>query len=189
MSLEERTLQLLDKNKTMRVRALYGALSANDPSLSQLMFTDMIWRLSKRGMVSLEDSFRDDQSFVGFLRLWDVNLPLYVCLTLVLATVFSIYELPSSMPWQAIRWVLGSIFVLFVPGWVAVDVLFPRQSDLDSVKRFALSIGLSLVLTMFLGFLLNYTPWGIRLDPIVISSTILTSGLIFIALTRKYMIQ
>ena len=36
------------------------------------------------------------------------------------------------------------------------------------------------------GLLLNYTPWGIRLTPIVISLTVLTVGLAVIALARQY---
>jgi uncharacterized membrane protein len=34
--------------------------------------------------------------------------------------------------------------------------------------------------------MLNYTPWGIRLDPIVISLTFLTLILMMIASLRKY---
>jgi uncharacterized membrane protein len=36
------------------------------------------------------------------------------------------------------------------------------------------------------GLLLNYTPWGIRLNPIVVSLTILTVGLAMVALAREY---
>jgi uncharacterized membrane protein len=37
-----------------------------------------------------------------------------------------------------------------------------------------------------IGLLLNYTPWGIRLTPIVISLIIFTIGLSLVALGREY---
>ena len=57
---------------------------------------------------------------------------------------------------------------------------------MDGIERFALSVGLSLVLVPLIGLLLNYTPWGIRLTSIMISLIILTIGLALIALARKY---
>jgi uncharacterized membrane protein len=41
-------------------------------------------------------------------------------------------------------------------------------------------------LVPLVGLLLNYTPWGIRLNPIVVSLTLLTVGLAMVALARKY---
>jgi uncharacterized membrane protein len=45
---------------------------------------------------------------------------------------------------------------------------------------------LSTSLVPLVGLLLNYTPWGIRLDPIVISLTILTVALTGVALERRF---
>ena len=87
---------------------------------------------------------------------------------------------------MAIRWVLGSLFVLFIPGYVTVEALFPKGRELDTIERFALSVGLSLALVPLVGLLLNYTPWGIRLNPIVLSLTLLTVGLAMVALAREY---
>jgi len=41
-------------------------------------------------------------------------------------------------------------------------------------------------LVPLVGLLLNYTPWGIRLNPIVASLTILAVGLAMVALAREY---
>jgi uncharacterized membrane protein len=100
--------------------------------------------------------------------------------------VLVIYAVPPDFPFVALRWVLGSVFVLFIPGYVAVEALFPKGRELDSIERFALSVGLSLALVPLVGLLLNYTPWGIRLTPIVISLVILTVGLAVIAFARRY---
>jgi uncharacterized membrane protein len=78
------------------------------------------------------------------------------------------------------------VFVLFVPGYVTVEALFPKGRDLDRIERFALSVGLSLALVPLIGLLLNYTPWGIRLTPIVISLSSFTVGMALVALARQY---
>jgi uncharacterized membrane protein len=107
-------------------------------------------------------------------------------LTVSFATVLVIYLIPPDFPFVALRWVLGSVFVLFVPGYVTVEALFPKGTELDSIERFALSVGLSLALVPLVGLLLNYTPWGISLTPILVSLCILTAGLAVIALARRY---
>jgi len=125
-------------------------------------------------------------SLVDYLRLWERNLWFYGSLALSLATVLIIYLAPSEFPLVILRWIFGSAFVLFIPGYVTVEALFTEERQLDSIERFALSVGLSLALVPLVGLLLNYTPWGIRLNPIVISLTILTVGLAMIAVTRRY---
>jgi len=68
-----------------------------------------------------------------------------------------------------LRIVLGLPFVLFFPGYALICALFPSNQDLDNVERLALSVGLSLAVVPLVGLALNYTPWGIRLNPIMAS--------------------
>ena len=69
----------------------------------------------------------------------------------------------------AVRIALGLIFVLFLPGYTLVAALFPKQDSLDAVQRIALSFGLSIAVVPLIGLIMNYTPWGISLYPILIS--------------------
>jgi uncharacterized membrane protein len=59
--------------------------------------------------------------------------------------------------------------VLFLPGYALIAALFPAKSDLDGIERTALSFGLSIAVVPLIGLGLNYTPWGIRPFPILIS--------------------
>ena len=68
-----------------------------------------------------------------------------------------------------LRIALGLLFVLFFPGYVLLSALFPRRDNLDSIERLALSFGLSIAIVPLIGLILNYTPWGISLYPILIS--------------------
>ena len=72
-------------------------------------------------------------------------------------------------PWDVLRIVLGLPLVLFFPGYTLLLALFPRKDRLGGVERLVLSIGLSIVITAFLGLIINFTAWGItrrRFDPV-----------------------
>jgi len=63
-------------------------------------------------------------------------------------------------------------FILFIPGYILVFALFPaKKTDrgIDTLERLVLSFGLSIAVVPLIGLALNYTPWGIRLQPILFS--------------------
>jgi len=92
-------------------------------------------------------------------RHWD--LVTIVVLTLILVPI--IYFLPDN----PLRIVIGLPFILFFPGYALIAFLFPEKKSIDVVERIALSFGLSIAVTPLIGLALNYTPFGIRLDPIL----------------------
>ncbi len=112
-----------------------------------------------------------------YRRDWDLFS--MIALTLLLVPV--IYIFPDSL----LRTVLGLPFLLFFPGYLAIAALFPRSDDLDSIERVALSFGLSIAITPLIGFGLNYTPWGIRLDPILFSISAFNILVALVALQRR----
>src|SRR2546427_4718295 len=81
------------------------------------------------------------------------------------------------------------LLVLFIPGYVLVAALFPgtiaRVPEIDWVERIALSLGLSVAVVPLLGFLLNFTPFGIRFAPIVATITLFTVGAGYAAYRRR----
>lgn len=84
-----------------------------------------------------------------------------------------------------LRTLLGLLLVLFLPGYTLIAALFPKKTDLDGVERLALSFGLSIAVTPLIGLILNYTPWGIRLEPILISLSGFTLILCLVAFLRR----
>lgn len=113
------------------------------------------------------------------------SLWFFVVTALVLITVCIVLSI-SRPPLVYIRYVLGSIFVLYLPGAMLIEALYPRGEDLEPLERLALSIGLSLAVVPLIGLVLNYTPWGIRLVPVLISLAIFTESMAVLALIRKY---
>jgi uncharacterized membrane protein len=84
-----------------------------------------------------------------------------------------------------VRIILGLPLVLFIPGYSLIAALFPREDDLDGIERVALSFGLSIAITPLLGLGLNYTPFGIRLTPILIVLSVFTISLAIGAYVRR----
>lgn len=84
-----------------------------------------------------------------------------------------------------LRIILGLPFVLFFPGYTLIATLFPKKNDLDGIERVALSFALNIAVVPLIGLFLNYTPWGIRLEPILISLIVFTASLSVIAYYRR----
>jgi len=83
------------------------------------------------------------------------------------------------------RYILGSIFVLWLPGYTFIKALFPAK-ELGNIERIALSIGMSLALVPITGLLLNYTQWGIRVTPVTLSLLALTITFATAAVVREF---
>ncbi len=88
---------------------------------------------------------------------------LMLCIGLALLLVLLVYAFPHNF----VRQILGLIFVLFLPGYAATAALFPENEQIDAIERAALSFGLSIAIVPLIGLALNFSPWGIRLDPIL----------------------
>lgn len=84
-----------------------------------------------------------------------------------------------------VRIILSLPGILFLPGYCLIAALFPKDRDIDLIERIALSFGLSIAVVPLIGLGLNFTPWGIRLDPILASLTVFTLVMILAAHYRR----
>lgn len=112
-----------------------------------------------------------------------------------------------------LRVILGLVFVLFLPGYAFVAVLFPEagespgategdrgqsadnssglfgdridRSGIDSIERVALSFGLSIAIVPLIGFVMSFTQWGIMMIPIVTAISAFTLACAIIAILRR----
>jgi len=111
----------------------------------------------------------------------------YLDLILIfLITIFSIFSVITPVLNESfIRPILGLLFILFLPGYSLIAALFPKMGDLDDIERAALSSGLSIAVAPLIGLGLNYTPFGIKLTSILISLSVFTISMLFIAFLRR----
>jgi uncharacterized membrane protein len=113
-----------------------------------------------------------------------------------------------------VRVVAGLAFVLFAPGYAFVAALFPEAGEpptaadddtdgsdaveptdggnglqdrgIDGIERTALSFGLSIAIVPLIGLALNFTPFGIRLMPILVSISGFTVVATVVAARRRW---
>lgn len=136
-------------------------------------------------------------------RLRELPADLVAVLAVTLLTNLSIL-LPIIRA-SPIRVILGLPFVLFIPGYAFIAALFPEAGDspttedadeedvdgetarsgIDGIERVAISFGLSIAIVPLIGLVLNFTPWGIRLAPILVSVSGFTIGAVIVAAYRR----
>lgn len=112
-----------------------------------------------------------------------IKLPIDILLILILSLImlfFVYFDVPS-----VIRLILGLPFLLFFPGYTLITALFVNKKKMDRLELVVLSFGMSIAVIALIGFGLNYTPWGIRLEPILLSIIIFIVSTSIIALFRR----
>ena len=131
---------------------------------------------------------------------------LAVVISLAILTIFAVVTpIVNETP---LRILLGLPFVLFLPGYAFIAALFPeagepptaesvdspeaqsrlRDRGIDGIERVALSFGLSIAIVPLIGLVLNFTPWGITLVPILLSVSGFTIACALIAYGRRLQI-
>lgn len=172
----------------MRITTVRRLAAAGGRSSSDLM--KELKSLEEDGKVELNLSCPPAWTFREYLSSHDHSFWLYALVGTAAVALVSMFLLPSPyLPgWASIlRWVLASIFVLYLPGFSVTEALFPKRSQLSSVERLALGIGLSMAIAPITGFVLDYSPWGIQIGPVTASLGGISLGLGLVAAYRKYL--
>jgi uncharacterized membrane protein len=116
-----------------------------------------------------------------------VRYPIDLMLCLLLSVILvptQLWAIPGPQ-----RMLLGIPFLIFVPGYIMIFALFPmrkKKRTIDGVERIALSFAASIALVPLIAFALNFSPWGIRLEPLTLALAILAIITALIGLTRWY---
>ena len=107
--------------------------------------------------------------------------------TIVIITLLTVFVISIPIPFSILplRIVLGLLFIFLLPGYALMAVLFPGKEDIDWLERVALSLGFSIVVASFIGLLLNYTPWGIKLNSVLISLSFFIISMGIVAAFRR----
>lgn len=133
-------------------------------------------------MIPLSEKTRIKKIYSAF---FEQEFPADLALVIVwlVASIGAIY-LPvlNETP---VRVVLAIPVVLFIPGYCLIAAFFPKEGDIGLIERIMLSIGVSIAVVPLIGLGLNFTPWGIRLDPIAIALTLFTYVMILVAYYQR----
>lgn len=143
--------------------------------------------MAREGSLVLQEPMHKAESLWDYFLTPTLSLWFWTALGVTALAVSIVSFIPDSSSVVVIRWLLGSIFLLFLPGYALLQLLFPKASEIRSLERFVLGIGLSLALVPLIGLVLSYTPWGLQFIPVTISMTAFTIASLTAAATRKYL--
>lgn len=191
--LTQTIIQLIKDKKPKNVQQLVNLVTGEN-SVAEQKIVERIMQLQSQGKITLKELLtRHPQKLSTYLKTKEA-LWYWITLILIIVTTATVFTVPENVgPLVYVRYILGTIFVLWLPGYSFIKALFPTgatnkksSGNIDSIERTALSIGLSLALVPIVGLLLNYTPWGIRLIPIVLSLLTLTTIFATAAIIREH---
>jgi uncharacterized membrane protein len=182
-------------NTNLQDTVIETAKNLNQPTLSELInnlvkkgiqpkeATKAVYIEWKKGKLNLTEN-KPPTNIVSYLFNSE-NLWFWATTSLVTITILVVFTVNASTLLY-VRYVLGSIFVLFLPGFLLLSALYPRKADMDGLEKVAISSGLSLAIVPLVGLALNYTPWGITLEPIMISLAILSEIMVITCAVRRF---
>jgi uncharacterized membrane protein len=152
-------------------------------------------------------SERRERDVLGPPTRWGTDLQ---SVLLTLGLLWAVTLLPVVRD-TSLRIVVALVVALFVPGYALIAALFPERGSsvsddgsttstdtptegsenatesggIDVLERVVLSFGASIALVPLIGLILNFTPWGLRLVPILVGLTVLTVPLTVLAAFRR----
>ncbi len=191
--LTQTIIKTIAERKPQNVQQLIFFVKQRVP-ISEEKLLDVILKLESQGRINLESPILTVPLKLSTYVRTRQALWYWATIAIAIITVAIVFTVPeNTYPWSYLRTAIGAIFVLWLPGYTFIKALFPVHSpiktsseNLDSVKRIALSIGMSLTIVPIVGLILNYTPFGIRLTPILLSLLALTTIFATVAVTREH---
>jgi hypothetical protein len=184
-SLSESIQNTVKTQHPQTVRQLATALMA-DGRIEETEFVATVKQMASNGTLTLGPPSYEVETALDYLFTFTLSGWLWVSFLTITLSLLAVTLIPDLFPLNIVRWVLGSILVLYMPGFSLIQLLFAKGKEIDSLERFALSIGLSLALVPLIGLVLNFTPWGIRFAPIVASLGTFTTAALLAAAMRRY---
>lgn len=182
--IKEYILQTARKRKPQTAKELVTLIQQTQ-NLSEKQITDLLTQLENEDKLRFTKQEPPTPASARAYIFSQKAAWYWTTITLAIATTITVFTIPENVyPIVYIRSVLGTIFVLYLPGYTFIKALSPSEvpiktssGTLDTIERVALSLGMGLALTPIVGLILNYTPWGITLTPITLS--LLASTVVF----------
>lgn len=185
MSIKEYILSVVKNDKPETADQLIRIVRQKY-TIPEREITNLVTQLQNEGKIHFTEKEMAPQTLNEFIfsskAVWFWITIMFAVATTI--TVFTIAE--DAYPIVYVRYVLGFILVLWLPGYALIKALFPVKREMNNIERIALSFCISLALVPIVGLILNYTPWGVRLAPITLSFLALTVTFALAAMLREY---
>ncbi len=108
-----------------------------------------------------------------------------IIVAFTILTLLVTYLIPGDSFFAFLRYVFGFVFVVFLPGYCLVNILFMGKNRIDLVEQTVLSVALSFGLVGLAGLFLGLSPIGINFTSITVSLSVVVLVFATIAFVRK----
>ena len=92
----------------------------------------------------------------------------------LIALLSVIFILIPPLSETSLRIPFALLLIFFIPGYAFISAMFPGNSEISGIERFTLSVGFSIIIMVFDGFLISLTVWKFRPNSITASLVLLT---------------
>ena len=194
--LTEKILKVINEKKPQSVKQLTEVVKETS-GFEEEEILEAVMKMQAEGIIKLKDGAPRSSSSVTRLKIGKILFWYWMTIAIGTLAAVTIFTVPENFyPWIYARNILGVIFVLFLPGYALLKALFPvnmpiktSAENLEALERFALSIIMSIALVAIVGLLLNYSPWGIKLDAMVLSLLAVTLIFATAAVVREIQVS
>jgi uncharacterized membrane protein len=111
---------------------------------------------------------------------WFEIIVLFTALTMLFT-----YLIPTDSFLVYLRYGFSIVFVVLLPGYCLVNILFRKRNKLDLVEEAVLSVALSFGITGLAGLFLGLSPIGLNFTSITVSISVIVLALAAIAYILK----
>lgn len=189
---EKIIIQTIDEEKPKTIHQLVETL---EPKLSMEKdeIMEIVLQLKRDGKVEYlnEMTLEEKQSFSSFLNTRAARW-YWITLLLIALTVVAVFTINEQSTFAFIRSSLGFVFVVIIPGYSLIRAILPKRfsksgkTQIDQLTGFLLGIVLSIGIVSMVGLVLDYSDWGVNLNSLVFSLSILTGAFATIAIAQEY---
>jgi len=103
---------------------------------------------------------------------------------LILISSSAILFISEKKELQVFRYIISIYLLFYIPGY-SFRKAFIIKIEFSELERLTFDVTLSLFIIPFIGFILNYTPWGITITSSILGITVLSISLLIINIFRQ----
>ena len=186
-TLDQTLIKLVQTKEPTSVQQLVDLTKSESIFVSEQTILQHILRLERQGKLTLKEPLTQTPPKLSTYLKTGETTWYWITIIIATATALTVFTIPeNSKQLIYIRNILGTIFVLFLPGYSLIKLLFPKK-QIDNIERAALSIGMSLALVPMMGLIIYYTTWGIETIPTTLSLLTLTIIFATAAIIREHL--
>lgn len=169
--LAEQILEIALKNNPQTVEELIRLVQEVSEASEEQIFS-CVMKLQEKGKFTLELSMEKEEVPPSFARFLASTDALWYWTTVFsssfLLIVIFLFGNNQTMPYILVRQILGGAFVILYPGFSFVKAIFPGRK-MSYMEILVFSLAFSFSFTAIVGFMLNYTPLGVKVESTVSS--------------------